>query len=136
MPVSFGGLWLRPNREVHIILLLHTYIRLLSASTENIFEHRQVTLQIARVFCCICNLGNLPASAAAIPIPHFWHKSHILFPHSGKPRFPPIHFNLWDQPEFTSRLLYIQPLCSGTSAAKRAACWSVLTPSNELLSSS
>lgn len=47
MPTSFGGLWLRVSRKAHILFLLHTYMALLLAPTENTFEHRQVTLEIA-----------------------------------------------------------------------------------------
>lgn len=61
MPISFDCLWQRPNRKVHILLLLHTYMRLLSASTKNIFEHMQVTLETAWLFClCVIQAIYLP----------------------------------------------------------------------------
>lgn len=60
MPISFGWLWLRPNRKVHILLLLHTYMRLLSASTKNIFEHMQVTLETAYFAVCVTQAIYLP----------------------------------------------------------------------------
>lgn len=61
MPFSFDCLWQRPNRKVHILLLLHTYMRLLSASTKNIFEHMQVTLETAWLFClCVIQAIYLP----------------------------------------------------------------------------